>query len=375
MSRDGGQSLRQLVTECKDVCRLKLGADSPANVKLLVIKLRDGAEPVRMSARKYAPPQLKFMRDKIRESEELGLVYNNTRAEWASPPLILPKPGPDQYRMTVDLRVSNASTKPTAWPMPNLQDEMHGLHGSEVFATLNFCQGYWQIPLHNDSQDCQSFITPDAVYTPTRVLHGTRNATQHLQSVLIVMMDDIKSNIKAWLDDCLLHTKTEDDLLATLNFFFKKCREHGLKLHASKCVLFATTKRYFGRLITKDGVRFDRKNMKALQTMQQTQNGADLVLYVAAVNWMRCAIPNYSKRVASLQAALAKVFEGKSRRTKIAAAAVSLLYLWGPEEQAAFKDVQAAIIDSMTLAFPGPDKRICVLTDDSDRFYASFVTR
>jgi hypothetical protein len=74
MSTDGVQSLRQLVTECKDVFRLKLGADPPENVKPLVIKLRDGAEPVRMSARKYAPPQLKFMRDKIHELKELGLV-------------------------------------------------------------------------------------------------------------------------------------------------------------------------------------------------------------------------------------------------------------------------------------------------------------
>jgi hypothetical protein len=95
------------VTECKDVFRLKLGADHPANVKHLFIKLRDGAEPVRMSARKYTPPQLKFMRDKIRELEELGLVVKNIGAEWARPPLILPKPGPDQYRMTVDLRVPN----------------------------------------------------------------------------------------------------------------------------------------------------------------------------------------------------------------------------------------------------------------------------
>jgi hypothetical protein len=55
------------VTECKDVFRLNLGADTPANVKPLFIKLRKGAETVRMSARKYAPPQLKFMRDKIRE--------------------------------------------------------------------------------------------------------------------------------------------------------------------------------------------------------------------------------------------------------------------------------------------------------------------
>jgi hypothetical protein len=78
MSRDGVHSLRQLVTEFKDVFRLKLGADPPANVKPFVIKLRDDTEPVRMSARKYAPPQLKFMRDKIRELEELGFVHNNT---------------------------------------------------------------------------------------------------------------------------------------------------------------------------------------------------------------------------------------------------------------------------------------------------------
>jgi hypothetical protein len=61
--------------------RLKLGADPPANVKPLIIKLRDGAETARMSARKYGPPQLKFKRDKICELEELGLVYKNTGAE------------------------------------------------------------------------------------------------------------------------------------------------------------------------------------------------------------------------------------------------------------------------------------------------------
>jgi hypothetical protein len=140
MSSDGAQSLRQFVTECKDVFRLKLGAVPSANVKPLFIKMRDGAEPVRMSARKYTPPELRVICDKIRELDELELVQKNPGAEWASPPLILPKPGPDQCRMTVDLRVPNASTKPTAWPMSNLQDELHDLHGSEVFAMLDFCQ-------------------------------------------------------------------------------------------------------------------------------------------------------------------------------------------------------------------------------------------
>jgi RNase H-like domain found in reverse transcriptase len=90
---------------------------------------------------------------------------------------------------------------------------------------------------------------------------------------------------------------------------------------------------------------------------------------------MRSAIPNYSQRVASLQAVLAKLFDRKSRRTKKVAAAVSLLHLWGPEEQATFKDLQAAIMESMTLTFPDPDKSICVLTEDSDRFLAGLVTQ
>jgi hypothetical protein len=66
------------------------------------------------------------------------------------------------------------------------------------------------------------------------------------------MMEDIKSNIKVFVPDCLLHSKTEDYLLATLNYFFKQYQKYGLKPHASKCVLFATTVRYCERIITKD---------------------------------------------------------------------------------------------------------------------------
>jgi hypothetical protein len=92
--------------------------------------------------------------------------------------------------MTVDLRVPNAFSKLT-----------------KILKTV------------------QSFITPDGVYRQTLVLHGTRNVTQYLQSVPDVMIDDIKSNIKVWLDDCLLHTKTEDVLLANSQFLFKQISE------------------------------------------------------------------------------------------------------------------------------------------------------
>jgi hypothetical protein len=39
----------------------------------------------------------------------------------------------------------------------------------------------------------------------------------------------------------------------------------------------------------------------------------------------------------------------------------------GPEEHAAFKDLQAAIRELMTLEFSDPEKCICVFTSASDR--------
>jgi RNase H-like domain found in reverse transcriptase len=133
--------------------------------------------------------------------------------------------------------------------------------------------------------------------------------------------------------------------------------------------------RYCVSFHSKDGVRFDSKNMEALQTTQEPQNGADMLQYVAAVNWMRSAITNYSASVAPLQAALAKRFDGRSRMIKKSAAAVSLLHIWGPEEKAAFKYLQTAIVNSMTLAFPEPNKIICVLKDSFDHFDAGLVSQ
>jgi hypothetical protein len=65
--------------------------------------------------------------------------------------------------------------------------------------------------------------------------------------IVVMMMEDIKIKNKEWLDDCLLHTKSEYNLFATLNIFFKKCQKYELNLRARKCVLFATMVRYCGR--------------------------------------------------------------------------------------------------------------------------------
>jgi hypothetical protein len=205
--------LRELLDTYHNAFRLPLGQDRPADVRPLKIKLKPYAKPKRMPARKYAPPQAQFLAAKVADMERLGLVRKNLTSRWASPPLILPKAGPEKFRFNLDLRYPNSQDEQVPWPMPNMQDELASLAGSKYFATLDLMQGYWQLPLHEDSQECQSIITPDGVHTPTRVQHGTTNATVHMQSIMEDMMHDIRHSVKIWLDDKMIHVTDEEKLL------------------------------------------------------------------------------------------------------------------------------------------------------------------
>jgi hypothetical protein len=172
-------AFRELVHEYADIFRTRLGADPPANVPPMKIKLRPDACPIRVKVRRYSPPQAQFLRSKVDELLRLGLVKANNSSEWACAPLIVPKDGPEGFRFTVDLRPVNMQTIPHTWPMPNLETATAALAGDRCYASIDLCHGYWQMPLEDSSQECQSFITPDGVFTPTRVLHGQTNATSY----------------------------------------------------------------------------------------------------------------------------------------------------------------------------------------------------
>ena len=108
------------------------------------------------------------------------------------------------------------------------------MSGSKCFSTFDLSNGYWQLKLDEVSQECQPIITPDGIYSPTRVLHGTRNALSHMQSELQGILGPLAEQILAWLDDLLLHAIDEDSLLHYLRIFFQICRDSNIKLHPGK---------------------------------------------------------------------------------------------------------------------------------------------
>ena len=241
--------LSQLLNDNKDIFRIRLGSDPPVKAPPMSIRLVPGASPVRVKLRHYSEPQQHFLRVKVQELEKLGLVKRKTQGSWACAPLLVPKPGPDKFRFTTDLRPVNKVTVPFVWPMPNLETNTSRLVKKKCFGDVDLCQGYWQFPLEEDSQECQSFITPDGVYKPTRVMHGQRNAVAYCQSTVQKICESIQDKILLWLDDILVMDEDPSSLLDTFESLFKLCSESNLKLHAAKCHIFMKEVRWCGRLI------------------------------------------------------------------------------------------------------------------------------
>lgn len=368
--------LRSLLHDYSDIFRTKMGSDPPASVAPMTITLKPDAKPVRVRVRRYSPPQAVFLRFKTDELVRKGLVVRNNRSAWACAPLLVPKSGAEQFRFTVDMRPVNSQTVPHAWPMSDLESVATQLSKDKCYALLDLAHCYWQFATHPDSQECQSFITTDGVFTPTRVLHGQTNATAYVQSTIQELTVSLRDKLLQWLDDLLFHCPGTEELMASLREFFEICRRNGIKLHAAKCQFFLKTVNWCGRRISAEGIRLDPRRLDALVDMQPPQKGDELQQFLCAANWMRSVIPSFSSLVEPLQSALEEVYALANKRTKQAAAGVLISNTsWNTAHEKAFQDVKRAIQHAVTLSHPDPEKILCLFTDASDTHWSGVLTQ
>jgi hypothetical protein len=229
----------ELLMKYFDVFRLILGRDEPVKIAPLKVRLKAGAVPVKCKARRYPQEHSEFMAEHMKELEDAGQSYRNNKSRWTSPPSIVRKPGAGRFRMTMDVRAVNVQTEAIQWSMPMLEVILDHLKGSCVFFSVNFFKGYWQLPLHPESQELNSIFTDMGVYTPTRVLIGGSDSVAYCQAaVQEIFSDDLYHGLLAWLDDVLGYADDEEKSYLLLDRTLETCQERGLKLNPIKCEFF-----------------------------------------------------------------------------------------------------------------------------------------
>lgn len=120
-----------------------------------------------------------------------------------------------------------------------------------------------------------------------------------------------------WVDDILAHSETIDQHLEAISWFILMCKKRRFRLHPTKCELYTRKVRCCGRIVDKDGVRFDPSRINGLMEMIPPTNGAELQQFVCALQWMKTSIPMFTKLVELLHSIMNKVYKKRVRERNL----------------------------------------------------------
>ena len=72
-----------------------------------------------------------------------------------------------------------------------------------------------------------------------------------------------------YLDDIIILSKTPREYIKRLRGLFQKFHEAGLKLKPKKCDFFKTKISYLGHVVSRDGIDWDAKKIKAIKNCKR----------------------------------------------------------------------------------------------------------
>ena len=282
---------------------------------------------------------------RMMESDVIKEVTEPTA--WVSP--MVPVPNKDgSVRICVHLTKLNRSVQREQFQLPTSEQVFAQLQGAKYFSTLDASSGFWQIPLSEDCSSLTTFITPFGRYRFTRLPFGITSGPEVFHRTMQHMLAG-QPGMACYMDDILVWGSTAEEHDVRLREVLERCRSHGVKLNPSKCVLRKTQVKFFGHVLTSDGVKADDDKLRAIREMTPPQNKDDLRRYLGMVAYLTKFLPGYSQVAAPLRELLKE----------------DVTWYWSPEQETSFQRLREMVITTPVLAFYSPTATRTVSADAS----------
>ena len=98
---------------------------------------------------------------------------------------------------------------------------------------------------------------------------GLKNAGSTYQKcVHIVLEGQIGRNVKAYIDDIVVKSKSRGDLITDLKETFNNLRRNNMMLNPDKCTFGVSLGKLLGYLVSQYGIEANPKKVKAIKDMQ-----------------------------------------------------------------------------------------------------------
>ena len=193
---------------------------------------------------------------------EAGIIRESD-SNYCSPILVLTKKT-GKIRMVTDFRKLNDLIENIPVTMPNIETALDRLYKNKYFTTMDLTSAYYQIPLSEKSCKYTGFAANSTVYEYTCLPQGMKTACQVFsQCILHVLKNLVYRTAIVYLDDISLVAEDFEQGIVRLQEIFERLKQFNLKLSLSKCTFFASSIKFLGFQISREGISTDEDKIKA----------------------------------------------------------------------------------------------------------------
>lgn len=273
----------------------------------------------------------------------------NETTDWLSPAFFVPKEGGKAgLRLVTDYtRLNNYIDRPVH-PFPSAPDIMRKIKpDSKVFAKLDCTQGYFQVPLDEESSYLTTFILPSGRYRYLRAPMGLNAAgdfwcfSSDEALVGLEWADKI-------VDDILIQAPDYMTLFSRIRTVLTRCREHGITISKRKLKI-GTKIPFAGYIVSHEGVRPDPELFSAISHFPTPTTITHLRSFLGLANQLGNFLPDLAHASEPLRPLLQK----KSA------------FVWLPEHETAFNHLKTLLTSAPLIAPFDPSLPTKLITDAS----------
>lgn len=304
--------------------------ESPIELKII---LTDDI-PVSQRARRLPPNEKDIVENQIKEWLQDGII-THSNSDYAVPILAVPKKD-GSIRVCVDYRPINRKIIKDRYPLPNIEEQIDRLQGAKIYSTLDLANGFFHIPVSQDSRKYTSFITLSGQYEYLRAPFGLCLCPPVFQRFINTIFAELISNgiVIPYMDDIVIPSQTEQEALEKLKQVLKVAEEFGLNIKWKKCTLLQRRIEFLGYEIEGGKIRPSPLKTNAVKNYKQPNTLKELQRFLGLTGYFRKFIYNY----ASIAKPLSDLFRKGNK------------FEFGFEQKTAFQKLIKLITDRPVLA-------------------------